>query len=111
MFPVALPAPPSSGSPVIGTIGLISRLGWKRAGTRFNTRGVDDEGNVANFVEVSGGSCITLGDTNGSLRHKVRNYFQYFGDYIQLHSSPRIRSSSVLPTTLFLISDAEAHIK
>lgn len=51
VFPVALPAPPSSGSPVIGTIGLISRLGWKRAGTRFNTRGVDDEGNVANFVE------------------------------------------------------------
>ncbi|KAG8985219.1 inositol polyphosphate 5-phosphatase, partial [Tulasnella sp. 427] len=51
VFPVALPAPPSSGSPVLGTIGLISRLGWKRAGTRFNTRGVDDEGNVANFVE------------------------------------------------------------
>lgn len=32
---------------------LVSRLGWKRAGTRFNVRGVDDEGNVANFVEVS----------------------------------------------------------
>lgn len=31
---------------------LISRLGWKRAGTRFNTRGVDDDGNCANFVEV-----------------------------------------------------------
>lgn len=25
----------------------------KRAGTRFNVRGVDDEGAVANFVEVS----------------------------------------------------------
>lgn len=33
-------------------LGLISRLGWKRAGARFRTRGVDDEGNVANFVEV-----------------------------------------------------------
>lgn len=35
------------------TVALISRLSWKRAGTRFNTRGVDDDGNVANFVEVS----------------------------------------------------------
>jgi hypothetical protein len=38
-----------STSPV--TISLISRLGWKRAGTRFLTRGLDDEGHVANFVE------------------------------------------------------------
>ncbi|PWZ02378.1 hypothetical protein BCV70DRAFT_198659 [Testicularia cyperi] len=34
------------------TIALISRLSWKRAGTRFNTRGIDDDGNVANFVET-----------------------------------------------------------
>ncbi|PWN50510.1 hypothetical protein IE53DRAFT_368846 [Violaceomyces palustris] len=34
------------------TVSLISRLSWKRAGTRFNTRGVDDDGNVANFVET-----------------------------------------------------------
>jgi hypothetical protein len=33
-------------------LALISRLGWKRAGARFKTRGVDDQGNVANFVEV-----------------------------------------------------------
>ncbi len=52
VFDVALPAPPSAGAPVIGSLALISRLGWKRAGTRFNTRGLDDEGNVANFVEV-----------------------------------------------------------
>lgn len=38
--------------PIIATISLISRLGWKRAGTRFNTRGIDDDGNCANFVEV-----------------------------------------------------------
>ena len=31
---------------------LISRLGAKRAGTRFLSRGLDDEGNVANFVET-----------------------------------------------------------
>ena len=47
-----LPAPPTNGKPMIATVSLISRLGWKRAGTRFNTRGVDDDGNCANFVEV-----------------------------------------------------------
>lgn len=52
IFTVPLPAPPQAGSPAIGTLAMISRLGWKRAGTRFNTRGVDDDGNTANFVEV-----------------------------------------------------------
>lgn len=40
-----------SGNPV--TLSLISRLGSARAGTRFNARGIDDDGHVANFVEVS----------------------------------------------------------
>lgn len=31
---------------------LISRLSCKKAGTRFNSRGIDDDGNVANFVET-----------------------------------------------------------
>ena len=53
VFTMALPAPPTDGAPSIATLALISRLGWKRAGTRFNTRGVDDDGNTANFVEVS----------------------------------------------------------
>ncbi|KAI6035067.1 DNase I-like protein [Pisolithus orientalis] len=52
VFTMALPAPPVSGAPVIVTLSLISRLGRKRAGTRFNTRGVDDDGNTANFVET-----------------------------------------------------------
>ncbi|KAL8703933.1 MAG: hypothetical protein Q9201_002883 [Fulgogasparrea decipioides] len=30
---------------------LISRLSCRRAGTRFNSRGIDDDGYVANFVE------------------------------------------------------------
>ncbi|KAF7355511.1 Inositol polyphosphate phosphatase [Mycena sanguinolenta] len=51
-FTMALPAPPTDGSPTIVTLSLISRLSWKRAGTRFNSRGVDDDGNTANFVEV-----------------------------------------------------------
>jgi hypothetical protein len=49
---MALPAPPTNGAPAVASLSLISRLGWKRAGTRFNTRGVDDDGNTANFVEV-----------------------------------------------------------
>ena len=31
---------------------IISRLSSKKAGTRFNSRGIDDDGNVANFVET-----------------------------------------------------------
>jgi hypothetical protein len=53
---IALPAPPTNGAPTVATLTVISRLGKKRAGTRFNTRGVDDEGNCANFVEVD--SCF-----------------------------------------------------
>ncbi|KAK4689930.1 synaptojanin, partial [Tremellales sp. Uapishka_1] len=34
------------------SLGIISRLGWKRAGARFRTRGIDDDGQVANFVET-----------------------------------------------------------
>jgi|SRR5690606_14460267 len=34
------------------TFGVISRTGCKRAGTRFNCRGADTSGNVANFVET-----------------------------------------------------------
>lgn len=50
---------PSSSSPIKGvrtslpsTLTLISRLSCRRAGTRFNSRGIDDDGNVANFVET-----------------------------------------------------------
>ncbi|CCK71757.1 uncharacterized protein KNAG_0H03430 [Huiozyma naganishii CBS 8797] len=34
------------------TLTMISKQSWKRAGTRFNARGVDDDANVANFVET-----------------------------------------------------------
>ncbi|ROW11528.1 hypothetical protein VMCG_01121 [Cytospora schulzeri] len=42
--------PARSGMPSYLTI--ISRLSCRRAGTRFNSRGIDDDGNVANFVET-----------------------------------------------------------
>jgi hypothetical protein len=34
------------------TLSVISRLGSRRAGTRFTVRGIDDAGNVANYVET-----------------------------------------------------------
>ena len=41
-----------NGKPEVATLGMISRLSWKRAGARFRTRGIDDDGQVANFVET-----------------------------------------------------------
>lgn len=43
------------------TLTLVSRLGCRRAGTRFNSRGMDDEGNVANFVETE----VVIWDAHG----------------------------------------------
>lgn len=59
------------GSP--STLTLISRLSCKRAGTRFNARGIDDEGNVANFVETEtvfympSGLCFSYVQVRGSV--------------------------------------------
>ena len=56
-FVKSLPIPASS-SPIKSQGGqpssltLVSRLSCRRAGTRFNSRGIDDDGNVANFVET-----------------------------------------------------------
>lgn len=55
------------------TMTLISRLSCKRAGTRFNARGVDDDGNVANFVETEtifatpDGICFSYVQVRGSI--------------------------------------------
>ena len=52
---------------------LISRLSCRRAGTRFNSRGIDDDGNVANFVETettywfAGGLCFSYAQVRGSV--------------------------------------------
>lgn len=53
-------------APVVGyassseaaSLSLISRLSCKRAGARFRTRGIDDDGNVANFVETESVLCV-----------------------------------------------------
>ena len=53
---VTIPASSSpariSASGMPSNMTLISRLSCRRAGTRFNARGIDDDGNVANFVET-----------------------------------------------------------
>lgn len=37
---------------------VISRLSSERAGTRFNVRGTNDDGQVANFVETEQVGCF-----------------------------------------------------
>ncbi|KAH7887567.1 SacI homology domain-containing protein [Phlebopus sp. FC_14] len=87
---MALPAPPVSGSPVIVTLSLISRLGSKRAGTRFNTRGVDDDGNTANFVETetilsTDQHCMSYTQVRGSVPlFWEQQGLQTFGQRIQI---------------------------
>lgn len=55
------------------TLTLISRLSCRRAGTRFNSRGIDDDGNVANFVETETvfstptGLCFSYAQVRGSV--------------------------------------------
>lgn len=61
----------SSGPP--SSMAIISRLSCLRAGTRFNARGIDDDGNVANFVETETifwsptGVCFSYVQVRGSV--------------------------------------------
>lgn len=59
---------PQSASPIRQSkngmpsyLSLISRLSCRRAGTRFNSRGIDDDGHVANFVETETIFCSPAG--------------------------------------------------
>lgn len=71
---------PAYSSPIRGprsnlpsTLTLISRLSCRRAGTRFNSRGIDDDGNVANFVETEtvywhpANPCFSYAQVRGSV--------------------------------------------
>lgn len=61
------------GSGLPSSMTLISRLSCRRAGTRFNARGIDDDGNVANFVETEtifwspSGICFSYAQIRGSV--------------------------------------------
>ncbi|CAO3627744.1 unnamed protein product [Cunninghamella blakesleeana] len=53
-------------------LSIVSKLSCKRAGTRFNSRGIDDNGNVANFVETetvlcSDHTCYSFTQIRGSV--------------------------------------------
>jgi len=78
-FVKTLTVPPSS-SPIRrrvtnlpSSLTLISRLSSRRAGTRFNSRGIDDDGNVSNFVETETvfwsptGLCFSYTQVRGSV--------------------------------------------
>ncbi|KAI0700745.1 inositol polyphosphate phosphatase [Cytidiella melzeri] len=90
VFQLPLSAPPTNGSPMVATLSLISRLGWKRAGTRFNTRGVDDDGNCANFVETetilsTDMNCFSFTQVRGSVPlFWEQQGLQTFGQRIQI---------------------------
>ena len=99
---MALSAPPTNGAPVVATLSLISRLGWKRAGTRFNTRGIDDDGNTANFVEARHLFVRGLLDL---IVYPDRNDILNGSALFQLHPSPRERSSSVSPLSVHCLED------
>lgn len=64
---------PHAPSNLPSTLTLVSRLSSRRAGTRFNSRGIDDDGNVANFVETETvlwmphGLCVSYTQVRGSV--------------------------------------------
>ncbi|ODH33881.1 hypothetical protein ACO22_03244 [Paracoccidioides brasiliensis] len=72
-IPASTPLLRTSHSNLPSSLTLISRLSSRRAGTRFNSRGIDDEGNVSNFVEtetivwVPPGICFAYTQVRGSL--------------------------------------------
>lgn len=78
-YAATLVIPPSSAplrrtvSSQPATLTVISRLSSRRAGTRFNSRGLDDDGNVANFVETEtifwspSGVCFSYIQIRGSV--------------------------------------------
>ena len=54
---------------------LVSRLSCNRVGTRFITRGVDDDGHVANFVETEQ---LILTDSDVSSHVQIRGSIPLF---------------------------------
>ena len=55
---------------------VISRLSCERAGTRFNVRGVNDDGHVANFVETEQVGKLSLAIPKFHVSFSTRNGIQ-----------------------------------
>ncbi|GAA5878352.1 hypothetical protein JCM16303_002744 [Sporobolomyces ruberrimus] len=110
-----------AGKPAI--LSLVSRLGWKRAGTRFNVRGVDDEGGVANFAETetilrTENLCFSYVQTRGSvplfweeggsqpfnpkititrpLEASLPAFIRHFEDLLETYPSPPVQTIQIL---------------
>lgn len=75
---------------------LFSRLSCERAGTRFNVRGVDDNGHVANFVETE--QVIFLEDAVSSylmIRGSVPLFWEQPGVNVGSHKIKMSRGSEI----------------
>jgi synaptojanin len=78
------------------TLALISRRSCKRAGTRYNCRGIDDKGHVANFVETE--QILIISDTLFGylqIRGSVPLYWEQTGVTAQLNLT-KSREKNVL---------------
>lgn len=72
-IPATVPILPQVRTKFPSLLSIVSRQSSRRAGTRFNSRGIDDDGNVANFVEtevtlwVPPGIAFSYAQVRGSL--------------------------------------------
>lgn len=78
---------------------LISRRSQKRGGTRYNARGVDDDGRVANFVETEQLVCFRGVVTS---HVQIRGSVPLFWEQKGFTAVARLTRSSEMNTTAFL---------
>ncbi|QPG73648.1 hypothetical protein FOA43_000960 [Brettanomyces nanus] len=67
---------------------IVSKQSWKRTGTRFNVRGVDDDGNVANFVETE---CILNDGLHAFAYTQIRGSIPLFWEQDTAIVSPKVQ--------------------
>jgi hypothetical protein len=78
-------------------IGIISRLSSNRAGTRFNARGINDDGHVSNFVETE--FLIYCGQSRVSFL-QLRGSIPLFWEQTGVQVSHKVNISRGLETTI-----------
>ncbi|KAF8820867.1 endonuclease/exonuclease/phosphatase domain-containing protein [Cardiosporidium cionae] len=79
---------------------LFCRKGCKRVGTRFNARGIDDEGNVANFAEIEQMVRLDLCEEWASLV-QIRGSVPIFWEQQSVTSPTSFNRSSLFTTSAF----------
>ncbi|VEU22516.1 DEKNAAC103695 [Brettanomyces naardenensis] len=67
---------------------IVSKQSWKRTGTRFNVRGIDDDGNVANFVETE---CILNDGLHAFAYTQIRGSIPLFWEQDTALVSPKVQ--------------------